>query len=455
MQTLAIADIVITDRQRKEIGQKALEDLMRSIYSKGLLHAVVVSKEADGTIRLRAGERRLRAIENLHTSSLAINFNAEVVPLDHIPVVYTSELSEADLYELELDENLRRENLPWQDLNEAKAQLHRLRESQNPEHTQKQTGEEIAAMRGTSVSHERQAVSKALLISAHKDNPRVKKARNENEAIKAILDQGEQAFKARLTQMQQAVSAHQLILGDCRDEMPKLTPGTINTIICDPPYGIDAHQSGKESKHFYDDSANYALEICEFILREGFRLTAPRAILFMFCDIDHFVHLRTYASQQAWTPYRTPIIWDKTRGGRAPWGRAGFQRSYEILLFAVKGQDELVSPGGRDILSFAQDAKTSRTHAANKPEDLLDALIRLSTLPGEIILDPCCGSGPILSAASRNNVRVIGIESDETYYSQAMARLAGGEEGGEGDDEADAEDGSQLIPGSSDEELLA
>jgi site-specific DNA-methyltransferase (adenine-specific) len=425
MKTIQIKDIQVLDRQRKEIGQKALEDLARSIHSKGLLHAIVLSQEADGTFRLRAGERRLRAMDSLHESNLPFTYDGQLVPENHVPYVLTADLDETELHELELEENLRRENLTWMEETEAKANLHKLRQGENPLQTFKETGREVAKLKGTTPTYEDKAVARAVLIQEHKNNPRVKKAKSAEEAYKAILDEGEQRFLARLntSTINQATSPHKIIKGDCREILKTLPPATINTIICDPPYGIEADKAGQESKHFYDDSADNALDICKTILREGFRLAASRATLFMFCDIEHFIELRTYAQQQAWTVFRTPIIWDKTRGSRAPWGRAGFQRSYELILFAVKGQDELVYPGGRDILSFAQDNKNDRTHAANKPEELLDVLIKLTTLPGELILDPCAGSGSIIPAADRRKARTICIELDETYYSQAMARL--------------------------------
>lgn len=426
MKTLPISQVIVMDRQRKEIGPKALEELARSIHSKGLFHAVVISQEEDGSYRLRAGERRLRAMDSLHASSLPFSHDGQLVPENHVPYTLISDLDEADLYELELEENLRREDLTWMEETEAKANLHKLRKSENPLQTYKETALEVAELKGTTHAHEKQAVAKAVLIQEHKNNPRVKKAKSAEEAMRAILDEGEQKFLARLNMstINQATSPHKIIKGDCREVLKTLPPATINTIICDPPYGIEAHNAGQESKHFYDDSADNALDICKTILREGFRLASSRATLFMFCDIDHFVELRTYAAQQAWTVFRTPIIWDKTRGSRAPWGRAGFQRSYEIILFAVKGQDELVYPGGRDILSFPQDNKNDRTHAANKPEELLDVLLKLTTLPGEVVLDPCAGSGSIIPAADRRKARTICIELDETYYAQAMGRLS-------------------------------
>jgi len=381
-------------------------------------------------------------MEQLHAADHEFFHDRELVPRDHIPYVLTTDLDEADLFELELEENLCREDLSWMDQAEARAKLHRLRKSQNPEQTVSDTAKEIAKIKGDSTEFERKQVAKALILTEHKDDPRVKKAKSAEEAFKNLLDASEAQFVARLQRSSEAApSSHQIINADCREAFKSIPKGSVNTIICDPPYGIAAHQAGQESKHYYDDSSPYALEICKFILQAGFELCAPRAILFMFCDVEHFVELREYAKQQAWTPFRTPIIWDKTRGTRAPWGRAGFQRSFELILFAVKGQDELLSPGGKDILSFPQDGKTDRSHAANKPEELLSELIRLTTLPGELVLDPCAGSGSIIPAADKCKVRTICIELDEQYYAQAVARTirkVGGEEAGGTEEDSEA-----------------
>lgn len=429
---LLIDQIKIEDRQRKSITPKALEELKRSILSKGLLHAPVVSQNEDGTFSLRAGERRIKAMEALHSEGHSFSYNSTLVEENCTPIVSVSDLSPADLFELELEENLLREDLSWHEECEARVALHKLRKDQNPAQTLKKTGEELAAIRHSNANYEQTKIARAQIILDHKDNPRVSKAKTEEQAFKAILDESEQRFKAKLILLETNNSSkHQILHGDCRKIFSSLSPGSFATIIADPPYGIEANSSGQETKHFYNDGADYALEVCEFILREGFKLCSSRAILFMFCDIDHFTHLRTYASQQAWSVFRTPIIWNKEVSGRAPWGRAGFQRSYEMILFAVKGQDELVNFAGLDILNFKQSNKADRSHGANKPVELLEYLIKISTLPGELILDPCCGSGPIITAANKCNVKTLCIESDETYYAQALNRTTSLPEEGE------------------------
>lgn len=425
MQQILVSDVIIKDRQRKTIGEKALNDLKTSILSKGLLHPPVLAKEGDGSLRLVAGERRLRAMALLHEDGHPFNHNGQPVSDNHIPYVLLSDLSPADRMEAELEENLLREELTWMERAEAVNALHLLRTSQNPKQTKAQTGIELAEIRGTKPESERKAIQRAQLIVAHKDNPEVKRAKTQEEAVRRIMDNNEVMFKGLLakTKMSKKESPHKLYHGDCREVLKTLPDSCCSTILADPPYGIDAHQSGQESKHYYDDSPEYSLEICKAIMVEGFRLLESRGRLLMFTDIEHFITLREFAKRQAYSVYRTPLIWYKASGGRTPWGRAGFRRSYEILLFAVKGQAELFEPGGDDVITFKQSHHTERDHAANKPHDLLRYLIRLSTLKGATILDPTCGSGTIIPAADAEGVKTICIEQDEQSYQKALARL--------------------------------
>jgi site-specific DNA-methyltransferase (adenine-specific) len=45
-----------------------------------------------------------------------------------------------------------------------------------------------------------------------------------------------------------------------------------------------------------------------------------------------------------------------------------------------------------------------------------------STLPGDYVLDPCCGSGSTLEAALSLNMRALGIEIDEKAFNIALVK---------------------------------
>lgn len=63
-------------------------------------------------------------------------------------------------------------------------------------------------------------------------------------------------------------------------------------------------------------------------------------------------------------------------------------------------------------------------HEAQKPIELLEFLIRLTTREGHVVLDPFMGSGSTAVACKKLNRRFIGFEIDENFVNLAQARIA-------------------------------
>ena len=62
-------------------------------------------------------------------------------------------------------------------------------------------------------------------------------------------------------------------------------------------------------------------------------------------------------------------------------------------------------------------------HETQKPLPLMLELVELFTDPGDLVLDPFCGSGTTGVACIRLGRRFIGIEKDATYAAVARERL--------------------------------
>jgi site-specific DNA-methyltransferase (adenine-specific) len=62
-------------------------------------------------------------------------------------------------------------------------------------------------------------------------------------------------------------------------------------------------------------------------------------------------------------------------------------------------------------------------HPTQKPVALMAWIIQRWTKPGDVILDPYMGSGPVLRAAKDNGRKAIGIEIEESYCEIAVKRL--------------------------------
>jgi hypothetical protein len=142
--------------------------------------------------------------------------------------------------------------------------------------------------------------------------------------------------------------------------------------------------------------------------------------MYCFCDFDKFSQLKALMVEAGWTAFRTPLIWLKKSGMRAPWPEQGPQRKYETILYAVKGKRNVTKMAG-DVLDYPPDANLG--HAAQKPVALFQELLARSVRPGDSVLDPFMGSGPIFAAAHALKCKATGIEMDTASYGIALQRI--------------------------------
>jgi DNA modification methylase len=430
-------DVIVPPRQRREIPKASLDELKESILANSLLHAPVVQPSPNGKYILVAGERRLRAIDLIHSESKTFIHHKMPFPPGTMPVVFIDEaINDIQRQEIELAENVDRLELPWQDRVAALAYIHNMRKSVNPNQTIADTARAVIAERvseltgpqgGSAESTMLRTIRQATIINEHLQNPEIAKARNATEAFNLIVSNQQRAFEAELIKRgQKKVVTIEVRHGSLLDILPHLEASTFDTILADPPYGIGVDTGGFRQRtvvhHNYSDTPDTAKQLISSILTEGFRICKPRANLFIFCDIDLFSWLKEAAGRAGWDSFRTPITWVKSDSeGMAPWGREGFRRTTEWIFFARKGQKGLIhSPV--DVLRHNRVARDEREYGPEKPVSLIKELLAASTLPGDYVLDPCCGSGSTLVAARALNMRALGIESDLKAYNLSLVK---------------------------------
>jgi site-specific DNA-methyltransferase (adenine-specific) len=76
-----------------------------------------------------------------------------------------------------------------------------------------------------------------------------------------------------------------------------------------------------------------------------------------------------------------------------------------------------------NVLEFGFAKGEKRIHEAQKPLELVEFLIKLTTLENQVVLDPFMGSGTTAVAAKRLNRRFIGFEINLDFHSASLARL--------------------------------
>lgn len=423
------AVVVRSGRQRRLFVADTLHEFGDRIAKTQLQHAIVLRAEGPDFV-LVSGERRLRAITDLADLGTQIKYDGELVPLGFIPYTLLSDLEPLAAEEAELDENLHRENLTWQEKAAAVSRLQSLRAKQAVrDGTPPPTTADIALeVRGSGKGFHQETTRKELLVARHLDNPEVAGAKNVDEAFKFLKKAEEKEKNRELGEKigkTFTASAHEALNEDSLAWMRGAIAGQFDVILTDPPYGMGADEFGDSGglaagAHGYKDTPEHALECYKTLAVEGFRLAKSEAHLYAFCDIDLFLALKMLFTEAGWRVFRTPLIWHKPGGMRAPWPEHGPQRKYETILYAVKG-DRRVTKMAADLFAFQPDSNLG--HAAQKPVALYRELLVRSVHPGDSVLDPFMGSGPIFEAAHDLKCKATGLEMDQAAYGIAIKRL--------------------------------
>lgn len=435
LHSVRFTDIIVPkNRQRKEFTPERVVELAGSISQYGLMNPVTVRKDTESdNYLLVAGERRMRALEYLWNFGETVKCGQGVFPEGVVPCVYFGELDPLIAKEMELEENIRRVDLTWQEKAAATSELMELRTAQaKAAGAEPPTVTAIASeVRGDSpAAHDK--TRKELIVSKHLADPEVKKASTVDEAFKLLKRREELAKNAELAAKVGVTfnsSVHTLLQGDCLERLPELAAESFDVLLTDPPYGIDADKfgnsggiagAGNTGSHFYDDSWTYWNKLAKFLAAESFRVCKPQAHAYVFCDVDNFVLLKSFFIEAGWRVFRTPLVWVNPTANRAPWPEHGPQRKYQIAMYAVKG-NRPVTKVQPDVLTYPSDENLN--HQAQKPVGLYSDLLTRSIRPGDSVLDCFGGTGPIIPAAHALKCRATYIERDPSAYGIAIERL--------------------------------
>src|ERR1700743_255445 len=423
--------IIPPDRQRKLFDAQAMQELSNTIAAKGLMHALVM-RETDDGLALVAGERRMRAIDDMRMLGGVLKYNGEIIN-DGYPYVTLGQLTPLQAEEAELEENLLRENLTWQENAAAMAKLHSLRsrqaQAEGRVHTVADTAMET---KGRSDGGYQAAVRKDLVVANYLHVPEVAKAKSADEAFK-ILKRHEETQKNQ--QLAATVgktfnqSIHEAHHVNCLTWMRQADPAIVDVILTDPPYGMGADQFGDggggrlaNNEHHYKDD----LEGWRTLMQEwcplSYRVAKAEAHAYVFCDLDNFHELKRLMEAAGWFVTRTPFICTKPNSGRVPHPEYGPRRQWEMILYAVKGKKNTTAiyPA---VITHPADAGLQ--HGAQKPVALYVDLLKRSVQPGNVVLDTFMGSGTIFPAAHQFKVKAIGLEQSAEYYGISLKRLQG------------------------------
>ena len=75
------------------------------------------------------------------------------------------------------------------------------------------------------------------------------------------------------------------------------------------------------------------------------------------------------------------------------------------------------------IASIPLRSRSNKIHPSQKPVSVLKKLIETFTDEGDVVIDPCCGSGSTLRAAYELGRSAYGFEIDRNFYTRARDEM--------------------------------
>ncbi|MEE9269895.1 MAG: site-specific DNA-methyltransferase, partial [Candidatus Krumholzibacteria bacterium] len=258
-------------------------------------------------------------------------------------------------------------------------------------------------------------------------------------------------------------SADGIYRADCVKALSALEAGSVDLVFADPPFNIgydyDEYHDRKENTTYLNWTREWMRGVVEALKPDG--------TFWLAIGDEYAADLKIIAEREIGFVTRSWVIWYYTFGVNC---KRKFNRSHAHLFHFVKDPkqftfnaaeikvpsarqlvyaDRRANPSGRlpddtwilrpqdlphgfeanqDTWYFPRVCGTFKQragwHGCQMPERLLDRVIRTSSCPGDVVLDPFAGTGTTLAVAKKLHRRWLGFEISKQYVKEINDRLS-------------------------------
>lgn len=257
-------------------------------------------------------------------------------------------------------------------------------------------------------------------------------------------------FDVQLTEENMNNNNSMAILGDSLSVLKKMKERSVQLIFADAPYNIGKDFGNNSDKW---ESVQAYLEWCKLWIDECMRVLSENGTMYFMTATQHMSYLDVFASEKYNVLCR--IIWSYDSSGVQSKKIYGFL--YEPILMITKNSKTSYVFNHEDILVEAKTGSKRKlidyrknppqpystkkvpgnvwdfsrvrfkmdeyeNHPTQKPEALIERIIRASSNPGDVVLDPFSGSFTTSAVAVRLGRIGVGIDLNEEYYEMGLRR---------------------------------
>lgn len=203
--------------------------------------------------------------------------------------------------------------------------------------------------------------------------------------------------------------------GDCLEVMKSIPDGSVDLVVTDIPYGvINRESNGLRSldKGKADDETFNLADLIEELVR------VCSGSVYIFCSTEQVSEIRGTLISHGLTTRLG--IWEKSNPSPMN-GQHVWLSSVETCVFGKK-RGAVFNEHCKGTV-WRHPVPRGKLHPTMKPLALMEQLIKASSNEGQVVLDPCMGSGTTGVAAVNLKRKFIGIELDPGYFEIAKTRI--------------------------------
>lgn len=215
----------------------------------------------------------------------------------------------------------------------------------------------------------------------------------------------------------------QLIIADIPYNIGKNAYGS------NPSWYIDGDNANGESalagKEFFDTDKDFRitefLHFCSTMLIKEPKETGKSPCMIVFCEFEQQFELIEKAKKYGLNKYIN-LVFRKNFSAQVLKANMRIVGNCEYGVLLYRDKLPKFNNGGKMIFNcfdYHKDTKTPKVHPTQKPVNLLEHLIRLFTDAGDVVIDPCAGSGSTLLAAAQIDRKSFGFEIKKNFYKDA------------------------------------
>ena len=269
---------------------------------------------------------------------------------------------------------------------------------------------------------------------------------------------------------------NRLIHGDCLEVLKNIEPESVDLIYLDPPFFSNRNYEiiwgdDQETRSFGDRFSGGIYKYIDWLkerVEPMYDILKPTGSIFLHCDYHANAYIRVFILDEVFgrNNFRNEIVWSY-KGNSIP--KKFFPRKHDVIFWysktekikffpnevleqysskTVQRYNHVDETGRRYKISALKQGKQEIVYMkegkypddvwnlpvvrkkderigypTQKPEALLERIVKSATNEGDVVLDPFCGGGTTLAVANKLNRQWIGIDQSIVAIKVSEARL--------------------------------